>query len=72
MTEANIKQAAIQDLLRAVRWGTTDIHSLYYEGNSERVRVQMRDNHFYVNAAGNSVIAMISGVADAIREHEGS
>jgi hypothetical protein len=71
MSEANVKQAAVQELCTAVRWGTTDIYSLYYEGSTERVRVQMRHSHFYVNAAGDSVLAMICDVADAIRKHEG-
>jgi hypothetical protein len=71
MSEANVKQAAVQDLWRAVRWETTDIHSLYYEDRTKRVRVQSRHNQFYVNVAGDSVLAMMCGVADAIRKHLG-
>jgi hypothetical protein len=71
VNEANIKQAAVQDLWRAFRWGKTDIHSLYYEGTAERVRVQTRRSHFYVNVAGDSVLAMLCDIMDAIRKHEG-
>jgi hypothetical protein len=72
MDVANIKQAAIQDLWKAIRWRTTDGHSLYYEDSAERVRVETRFNYFDVNVSGDSVLAMISHVADAFREHEGS
>jgi hypothetical protein len=71
MSEAHVKQAAVQDLWRAVRWGRADIHSLYYGDRTKRVRIHTGHNHFYVNAAGNSVLDMICDVADAIRKHEG-
>jgi hypothetical protein len=71
MSEANVKQAAVQELCKAVRWETTDIHSLYYGGIAERAHVQTGHSHFYVNAAGDSVPAMICDVADATRKHEG-
>jgi hypothetical protein len=70
MSKANVKQAALQDLLRAVWWETTD--TMYYKSATERVLVQMRHNYFDVNVPGDSVLAVISHVADAIREHEGS
>jgi hypothetical protein len=72
MTEENIKQAAIQDLCKAVRRGrTTDIKSMYYEPTRDLVLIARSSGPQMVNVAGDSVIAMLGDVMRFIQKHEG-
>jgi len=67
--EMNIKQAAIQDLCKAVRWGRTDIQSMYYDSGKDSVLIGFLNGSLWVNVAGDSVIAMLGDVMDTVRKH---
>jgi hypothetical protein len=71
MSEANIKQAAIQDLCKAIRYGRTNIQTMYYESSKDRVIIETAGGSLIVNTAGDSLLAMLCDVMDAVRKYEG-
>ena len=72
MTEENIKQAAIQDLCKAVRRGRTiDIQTMYYNSSRENVFIGTSSGTLIVNVAGDSLIAMLGDVMRFILKREG-
>lgn len=68
--EVNIKQAAIQALFKALIYGRTEIAEMYYEATDDRVIAKTESGGYTVNVAGDSVMAMLCDVVDAVRRHE--
>jgi hypothetical protein len=71
--EMNIKQAAIQDVCKAVRWGRMDIQTMYYDSGKDSVLIRIRDGSLWenvsVSVAGDTVIEMRCDIMDAVRKH---
>jgi hypothetical protein len=44
---------------------------MYYEYSRDRVRIETAGGLLFVNTAGDSVIAMLGDVMDAVRKYEG-
>lgn len=67
--EKNIKQGAVQHLSAAVRLGNAAVMSMYYDSGRDGVLIGFRNGSLWVNTAGDSVIAMLGDVMDAVKRH---
>jgi hypothetical protein len=71
VTDNNLKQAAIQDFCRAVRYQDQSIISMYYDSDREAVHVRYIRGSLWVDVIGKSICGMLAAVLNEVADERG-
>ncbi|MDR1286779.1 MAG: hypothetical protein LBK08_04135 [Treponema sp.] len=71
-TENTLKQAAIQDFCRAVRYQDQSIISMTYDSDREAVQIKCTCGSIWVDVTGKNIHGMLAAVLKEVEDDQGS